>query len=300
MRLARVLHALAFVALAAAVIDTAGRLRAVREKPYDIEVVPPAAAARWISLGHPLLAANFYWLRAVQYIGEPRADFRGWDKLYPLVQLVTDLDPGHGYSYQVTGVVLSAAGRVDESNAILEKGTRNVPNRYILPYLRAFNAFYYQGDWQLAGKWAEIAAKAPGAPEHVRQNVLAYYVKGGRAEAAIAFLENVLAATNDPESRKAVEEQLRQALLERDASALDTAIARYRQKVGAVPPNLAAVRAAGFLDRVPPDPWGGVYIIGTDGRVRSSNHEFRFAPPPTASELYVPDLGRPAETRSPP
>lgn len=299
MKPARALHATAVVALGAATALSAGHLRAVREKPYDVEVVPPTSAVRWLSLGHTLLAANFYWLRTVQYIGEPMADLRGWERLFPLVELVTDLDPGHGYAYQVAGVVLASAGRVAESNAILEKGTRNVPNRYVLPYLRAFNAFYHEGDWELAGRWAEIAARAPGAPDHVKRNVLAYYVKGGRAEAAIAFLQNVLEETRDPESRKVVEEQLRQAILERDAAALDAAVARYRDRFGEPPPSLAAVRAAGLLDRIPPDPWGGRYVIGPDGRVRSSKHEFRFAPAPTPEQLYDPRLGRPGSGKTP-
>jgi tetratricopeptide (TPR) repeat protein len=278
----------------------ATHLRGSLERPYDVEVVPPASAVRWISLGHTLLAANFYWLRTVQYIGEPRADFRGWERLHPLAQLVTDLDPGHGYAYQVAGVVLASAGRVDESNAILEKGTRNVPSRYILPYLRAFNAFYYQGDWQQAGRWAELAAKAPGAPDHVKRNVLAYYVKGGRAEAAIAFLENVLAETNDPESRKKLEAELLQARFEQEAERLDAAIGAYGQRFGAPPPSVAALAAAGLVKRLPPDPYGGTWILGADGRVRSSAHEFRFSPPPPPSELYEPDLGKPAARKPAP
>jgi tetratricopeptide (TPR) repeat protein len=277
--------------LAAATALAAGRVRTARERPYDVDVVPPAASLRWLSIGHPLLAGNFYWLRAVQYIGEPRADERGWEKLYPLVQLVTDLDPGHGYAYQVAGIVLASAGRVAESNAILEKGTRNVPDRYILPYYRAFNAFYHEGDWVLAGRWAELAARTPGAPEHVRQNVLAYYVKGQRAEAAIEFLEQVLRETQDEDSRKAVEVQLRQAIFERNAGAIDGAVAAYRARHGVPPPFLGALVGEGLLPELPPDPFGGEWRFDGDGRVRSSAHEYRFAPTPTATELHVPALG---------
>lgn len=300
MRLARTLHALTAAALVAATILAAANLRHATERPYDVEVVPPPSAVRWVSLGHALLAANFYWLRTVQYVGEPRADVRGWERLHPLVQLVTDLDPGHGYAYQVAGVVLASAGRIDESNAILEKGTRNVPNRYILPYLRAFNAFYHQGDWVLAGKWAEIAARAPGAPDHVKRNVLAYYVKGGRAETAVAFLENVLVETNDPESRKKVEAELQQARFELAAERLDEAVERYRKRSGAAPPSLSALVGAGLIDRLPPEPFGGAWLLGKDGRVTSTAHQFRFAPPPPPEELYVPELGRPAGRKATP
>ncbi len=298
MPLARASRLLLAAALAASTALTAGRLRIARERPYDVDVVPRAPVVRWLSLGHALLASHFYWLRAVQYIGEPRADERGWDRLFPLVDLVTDLDPRHGYAYQVAGVVLGTAGRVRESNAILEKGTRNVPDRYILPYLRAFNAFYHEGDWPSAGRWAEIAANEPGAPAHVRRSVLAFYVKGDRADAAIHFLENVLAETKDDESRKAVEAQLRQAVFERDAAALDRAVDTYRTRVGVRPLTLETLVVDGLVAGIPPDPYGGEWVLGPDGRVRSTAHEFRYSPAPTREEIYDPHLGRPGGKES--
>jgi len=287
----RALRLAAAVLLAAAMVGAAGRLRAAREKPYDVEVIPTAAAVRWLTLGHALTGANLYWLRTVQYIGEPRADERGWERLHPLVNLVTDLDPGHGYAYQVAGIVLSSAGRIDESNAILEKGSRNVKDRYILPYLRAFNAFYHQGDWDTAGHWAEIAARTPGAPPHVRQNVLAYYVKGQRAEAALEFLETVRREAQDDETRKALDGQIQQALLERDAGKVDEAVKRYTEMHGRWPPTLLTLVTEGYIDRIPPDPYGGKLVLGKDGRVTSSVHAYRLAPAPTASELTDPNLG---------
>jgi tetratricopeptide (TPR) repeat protein len=289
--MARVLRLAVAALLAAAMVLSAGRLRAAREKPYDVDVVPPASALRWLSLGHPLTASHLFWLRTVQYIGEPRAEERGWGKLYPLVDLVTDLDPRHGYAYQVAGVVLAGAGRVDESNALLEKGTRNVKDRYILPYLRAFNAFYHQGDWELAGRWAEVAARTPGAPAHIRQNVLAYYVKGQRAEAALHFLENAYREAEDEETRKSLEGQIRQARLEREAGKVDEAIRRWTERKGLPPVTLEALVLEGYLDRIPDDPYGGRLVLGKDGRATSSVHAVRFAPPPTPAELTDPELG---------
>ena len=286
----RALHLIAALLLTAAMVLAAGRLRAARAKPYDVEVVPPLAAVRWLSLGHPLTAANLYWLRTVQYIGEPRADERGWDKLYPLVELVTDLDSRHGYAYQVAGVVLSSAERLHESNALLEKGSRNVPDRYILPYFRAFNAFYYENDWPLAGKWAEIAARSPGAPEHVRQNVLSYYVKGGRADAAVRFLEDAYRSAQDEESRKAVKAQLDQAVFERDVEPVDAAIARWRERNLVGPIALESLVADGLLDALPQDPYGGELFPGADGRVRSTAHDRRISPRPAAESLRDPAL----------
>jgi tetratricopeptide (TPR) repeat protein len=294
-------HIAVFVALAAATMFCASRLSVAGERPYDISVVPSAKVMRWLSLGHPTLAANLLWLRAVQYIGEPRADERGWSKLFPVVDAVTDLDPRHGYAYQVAGVVLGSAGRTEESNAILEKGTRNVPDRYILPYLRAFNAFYYDDDWPAAGRFAEISARTPGAPDHVRQNVLAYYVKGKRADAAVAFLEQSLAEAKDPDTRKAVESQLRQARLEQDAARLDEAAAEWRRRYHAGPFSLRQLVDEGLISRIPPDPAGGELYVAEDGRVRSTANAFRFSlPEPASGRTPEPGVALPQKRRSPP
>lgn len=275
----------AAVALVGATGLAAARLPVPEERPYDVAVVPPSSVVRWLSLGHPTLAANFFYLRAVQYIGEPSANRRGWERLYPVIDLVTDLDPQHGYAYQVAGTILGSVHRVSESNAILEKGMRNVPNRYILPFLRAFNAFYYAGDYAEAGRFVEQAARIPGAPEHLRQNVLAMYVKGRHADAALAFLREAQEVAKDDETRKAIDQQIKQALLERDATVLDEAVARYRERHVLPPLVVDALEWEGLVPRIPADPYGGVYFVGQDGRVHSTVNPFRFAPPGRPGEM---------------
>ena len=257
----------------------ASRLAPAQDQPYDIAVIPSSRALRWGSLGHPTLAANLFYLRAVQYVGDPQANRRGWDKLFPVLDLVTDLDPSHGYAYQVGGTLLGSLHRVEESNRLLEKGMRNVPGRYILPYLRAFNAFYYDGDFAAAGRFVEHAALIPGAPEHLRHSALAMYVKGRRADAALRFLQSVRSQTHDPESLKALDEQIRQAELERVAEPLDAAVAAYQERYGVRPIVLQVLVREGSIDGVPPDPFGGTWTIGADGRVHSSVHPYRFARP---------------------
>lgn len=281
-------------------VIAATQLGRAEDQPYDVEVIGRPEVLRWAALGHPTLAANVQWLRAVQYIGEPRAKERGWERLFPLVDLVTDLDPGHGYAYQVAGTILSSVDRVGESNQILEKGIRNVPDRYILPFLRAFNAFYYDDDFALAGRWVEVAAKTPGAPAHLRNDVLAFYVKGRQSDAAIAFLQHMSTQASDDESRKAIGEQLKQAYLERDALALEDAAQKYLENNGSPPVLLEQLVAAGLINGIPPDPFGGVYVLSADGRVRSTVHEFRFKKPgelEKGSEPGVaPESGYPGAT----
>ncbi len=274
--------ALLGLALFAGSSGFAHRIRVGSDRPYDVQFVPSAASLRWLSLGHPLLAANLFWLRAVQYMGEPEADARGWKMLRPLVEVVTDLDPGHGYAYQTSGNLLAAAGYLADSNALLEKGTRNVPERYILPFHRAVNAFLYLGDYVDAGKWFEVAARTPGAPPRMREYVLAMYVKGDTAEAAISFLRRLEEEAQDDESRRAIRSQIQRATLERDAERIEEAaeIFRARRLVG--PICFEQLVYDGLLAAVPTDPYGGTYYLDEESRVRSTVMAQRYDRPTAA------------------
>src|SRR5579871_2220296 len=109
------------------------RLSALTERPFDVSYVPNGDLLRIAALGHRTFVSDLYWLQAVQYIGEPKAEKRGWDKLLPLIELVTDLDPRHGYAYNTAGIVLSAARRLDESDQILRKGMEKGPYWWSFP-----------------------------------------------------------------------------------------------------------------------------------------------------------------------
>jgi tetratricopeptide (TPR) repeat protein len=271
------------VALGAAAAGVASRFPVAQQRPYDLAGVPRSDTARWTSLGHPTLVANLWWLRAVQYMGDPAADQRGWEMLYPAVNLVTDLDPGHGYAYQVAGIVLGGAGRVEESNALFEKGARLVPDRYILSFQRAVNAFLYQGDYAAAAQWFERASRVPGAPAaRMRAYAAAMFVKGDQHDRAVALLTESLAAAEDEETRRNIREQLDQVELEQRADVLERAAAVYRTRHGAPPVNLLLLVADGLIPALPVDPFGGRLYLDDDGRVRSTVHPRRYERPDSA------------------
>jgi len=127
-----VLLALAAGAGRAALQGEASRAAAVRDPTW----LPEGKLLRVSAFGERLALADLYWLRLVQYVGETViARVQRWDALYPLADLVTDLDPRYGYAYQVAGSNLAGvAGLYDQADAILQKGMRNVPGRWSLPW----------------------------------------------------------------------------------------------------------------------------------------------------------------------
>jgi hypothetical protein len=249
-------------------------------RPYDVAYVPNGPVARVVALGHRTFLSDLYWLSTVQYIGDSKADERGWEKLYPLVDLVTDLDPRHGYAYQSAGIVLSAAGRLDESDRILLKGIEKGPTRWTFPYYLSFNEWFYRGDYEGGARWARVAAATPGASANVSHLAVALSSKSGAPEASIAVLEELRASADDEVTAARLDEQLKLAIVERDAQRLEAAAERFRALHGRDPYGLRELLVAGMVAEIPADPFGGEYRWNPDERkVRSTANPFRFGPP---------------------
>ncbi|MGB8932833.1 MAG: tetratricopeptide repeat protein [Anaeromyxobacteraceae bacterium] len=248
-------------------------------RPYDVLHVPHGATTRVAALGHRTFVSDLYWLSTVQYIGEPKADARGWDALFPLVDLVTDLDPRHGYAYQTAGIVLSAAGRLDESDRILVKGIEKGPPYWTFPFYIAFNAWFYRGDYEEGARWAELAARTPGASPNISHLALSLKAKSGSPQSAIQMLRDLLETAKDPVTTSRIEEQMKLAILERDAQALEAAVSRFEREHGRPIATLDQLVQGGYIDALPADPFGGRYTwICWERKVRSSANPFRFSP----------------------
>ncbi len=246
-------------------------------EPYDVLHVPSGGTARLVALGYRTLLSDLYWLSTVQYVGEPRAETRGWGKLFPLVDLVTDLDPRHGYAYQTAGIVLSAAGLLEESDAILKKGMEKGPPWWTFPYYLSFNQWFYRGNLPLAAKYAEIAAKCPGASPNISHLAVSLASKSGTPGEALTVLQELRATVKDTVTAQRLDEQIKLATLERDAQRLERAAVRVERARGWPIVSLEELVLAGAVTEIPLDPFGGRYLWDAQTKkVHSSANPFRF------------------------
>ncbi|HUK66157.1 MAG TPA: tetratricopeptide repeat protein [Anaeromyxobacteraceae bacterium] len=267
----------AMLALTGAALLDFSLAHRLQTKPFDVAHVPRGSFARIASLGNRGLMSDIYWLTAVQYIGDKDADARGWDKLLPLLDLVTDLDPRHGYAYQTGGIVLSAAGRIADSNAILLKGLSKGPDWWTFPYYLAFNYWFYLGDYAEGARYAEIAARRPGASANISHLAVSLASKSGTPEDAIALILELRQTVKDRSTLARLDEQLKLAVLERDAQQLEQAAKAYEARFGLPLPDLEALVTYGLVPAIPPDPFGGRYVWNLEEKkVHSSVNPFRF------------------------
>lgn len=246
----------------------AGRVR-------DPAWLPNGRLVRLVSFGHRLLLADLYWLKTVMYVGESMlVPGRGLDALGPLGEIVTDLDPRYGYAYQVVGSNLSGlAHRPEESDRILEKGVRNVPDRWTLPFLLAFNKFFYEGDFAGAAAWARRAAEVGKRPQLalLAANLSLAADTEDQYQAAISFLELSIPQAEAPELRERLRQRLVKVRTYQVLSHLERAIAAFRARNLRAPLMLDELVWGGFLPGIPDDPSGGTLEYDPwAGTVRSS------------------------------
>ena len=78
--------------------------------PASVPGVPSPAVVGALSLSYDSVAADYYWIRAIQYFGSTRlstAPDKRYDRLYPLLDLTTTMDPRFGAAYLFGAVFLA-------------------------------------------------------------------------------------------------------------------------------------------------------------------------------------------------
>ena len=236
--------------------------------------LPSGRAARTTAFGQRLLLSDLYWLRTVQYMGETvMTGGKRWEALFPLADLVTDLDPRHGYVYQVAGSNLGGlARRYDEADRILLKGMAALPDRWTLPFVLATNKFLYEQKYAEAAEYARRAAEVGHRPHLalLAANLSALADTDDEYRASLVFLDEMMEEAATPE--------LQEELLTRRVrietfmvlSSVEKALAAYRQAEGRHAPSLGAL-VPRHLARLPPDPSGGALRYDpTTGAVEST------------------------------
>jgi len=192
----------------------------------DLYVAP--SSARRLALGFNGLAADWYWLRALQYVGRKVAAHEGGIQiddlsplqltaLAPLLEQATTLDPQFIAAYQYGAIVLPAVD-AEAAARLVEKGIRENPRAWrlhsSLGYIR-----WQQGRFAEAAEAYNAGSRVPGAPPWMGAMGAQMSTKGGSRETARAIYEVMLRTTDDEQMRLLAFRRLvqLQSLDERDA-----------------------------------------------------------------------------------
>jgi len=226
--------------------------------------------ARRLALSYDLLAADIYWIRALQVFGGARKvtnQDRDYALLYPMLDMATGLDPSFSIAYRFGAIFLSepkpgGPGRPDLAEKLLLKGLKAQPTRWQYMQDIGFVRFWAMRDYKGAAEWFERGSKVPGAAWFLKPLAATTLAQGGQRSAA-RTLFGVLAETGENDwIRKDAARRLRQldAMDARDD--LRRVLGLYRERGGAMPVTWESLVRAGFLRAIPVDPDGFVYSLG--------------------------------------
>lgn len=273
------------VVAACLALGGAAVLQAARDRQFPLETretdrtlyVRSGRAIQRAALEFDALAADTYWIRAIQHYGGDRLAGqrdRKYELLYPLLDITTTLDPYFTIAYRFGAIFLSEAypggpGRPDQAVALLRKGIAAQPGKWQYYMDIGFVNYWHLRDFREAARWFQAAASQPGAPNWLSP-LAATVLQSGRDRTSARMLWQQMLASDQAWMRNRAEIGLRQLQALDDLDALNAVVSRAPPAAGE-PYSWDRLVGRRILRGVPLDPSGQPYEIDpVTGRVTLS------------------------------
>jgi hypothetical protein len=285
------------VLIALSLLAGAVQLQATRERLFppssgdaDAMYLRSATAVRRLSGAYTALAADGYWIRALQYYGGTKQRLQGqawipepppmlaapmsgdYSLLYPMLDLATSLDPRFTVAYRFGAVFLAeaqprGAGRPDLAVALLEKGIRAQPDKWEYMEDAGFVHYWYQHNYRAAAGWFQKASEVPGAPWWLRSLAATTIAQGGDRRSSRVMWEAIRQSAEIDWLRQDAERRLLQLQALDDIDSLQRAVDAFVRSSGQPPADWLTLVRAGVIRGIPVDPTRTPYELTAQGRV---------------------------------
>ncbi len=238
------------------------------DRPELLYLRSPAVARRLV-LGYNGIAADVYWIRALQHFGaeriSPPEHVRTYALLYPLLDLTTTLDPYFSIAYRFGAIFLGepypgGPGRPDLAIALLQKGLAAQPAKW--QYLQDLGFVYYWHlhDYKAAAAAFQRASEIPGTPSWLRPLAAVTLAEGGHREASRALWQQ-LAQSDEPWLRDSARLRLAQLAAMDAIESLQARVQAFRDAHPGEPVTWDRLVAARLLPGIPLDSSGTAFAL---------------------------------------
>jgi tetratricopeptide (TPR) repeat protein len=258
--------AAAFMALKAAT----DRIVRAKQPGASIIYVPSGKFLKYAAFGYRALAADLLYLWAIQYYSTPTIDDR-FDHLDHIFAIINELDPRFQDPYEVGALIAVQEARdLRAAFAILDRGAANNPDQWVYPFNAGHIALMTVKDYPLAEKYFEQTMKIPGAPDFVERLRANAMFKKGDLETSWRTWLDIYQRAPDERTKKIASNHLYNVKATIDGTALEAAAAKYRDRFGRFPADLATLVRTGFAAELPKDLDGNDYVYDpATGKVRT-------------------------------
>jgi hypothetical protein len=226
----------------------------------DLDVMVPIPAQIFSAFGDRFLASNAGTWRAIM-VG---ARTLSADELTALAQIQLSaawLNPGHEDNYYIATAILPWAGKVDETQQILQWATEARPHDVYAPFFHGFNAMNFLGDFATATRSAQIAAAHSGdIGEKQALSVIAarWSEKSDDSAMALRIVKKMADDSKDPALKNYL---MQRAIRLEGLVVLRTAAQEFRKNETVPLRDLKQLVQSGLITVIPDDPLGGGYTL---------------------------------------
>jgi hypothetical protein len=235
------------------------------------------AFADKLFLGYKNLVADVYWMRAVVYYGGKRREAAdrqesgapantSFDSLYPLLDLVTTLDPRFKVAYRFGAIFLTEAypagpGRPDLAIALLQRGIERDAARWEYMEDIGFVYYWWVKDFTKAAEWFKRAGEQQGAPSWLAPLAATTLAQGGDRQASRFLWTQMLQTTDIEWIKNNANIRLKQLDAMDLIDELNRRVAIYVASQQRPPADWREFAAATGIRGVPVDPTGVPFVL---------------------------------------
>jgi tetratricopeptide (TPR) repeat protein len=274
------------LALIAVLLAAAVAVQVVRDRgwtPYEPQSsvlwIRSGEVAKRLALGFDNLVADAYWVRAViNYGGQLRKEEqrRDYSLLYPLLDLVTTLDPRFRVAYRFGAIFLTEGypagpGRPDLAVRLLEKGIEHDPGRWEYYHDIGFVYYWTLRDYEKAAEWFARAGDIPGAASWLAPLAAVTLAEGGNRASSRRLWTELHDTTEAEWIRTNALRRLQQLDVMDAIDELNRNSQSFMVRRGRPPANWRELAADQRWRALPSDPTGTAYLLDPEtGRVSLS------------------------------
>ncbi len=227
-----------------------------------IDAYPTPEWAKVTYLGYNAFAADFLMTKTQYYYGRHFVTDQTYPLLSRMIRVTVSLNPSLKILILFGDAVLSGLGRpnsVTEANKLLQFAHENIdPNDYRFVFNQGYNYFFYTGDRTKAYKLMYEGAQMPGAPKRLYWLVTKVISEAGRYELGLYYTEQKIKEITDKHALQAF--AVRRQFF-KDLIKLTKLAKRYKREFGKPPTeDLSSLVEAGYIDRIPKEPYEGRYL----------------------------------------
>lgn len=254
----------------------AGVVQAARERAFPLPPIEDSSmyvksgtVVRRLTVSLNALAADLYWIRALQHYGGTRlssAPEKKYELLYPLLDITTTLDPYFNIAYRFGAILLSEGypngpGRPDDAISLLKKGIRESPNKWEYYLDAGFVEYWWRRDTRAAADWFLSGSKLPTAPNWLEPLAASVLAEGGDQVAARVLWTQLAQSAEQEWLRRTARTRLQQLDAEAVIDQLQPVVNSFYDKANRFPTGWEEVIRAGLVRGIPLDPTGIPYTL---------------------------------------